>query len=385
MIDRISRSLMWMMAIMLFLPGCGADNEQTAERTGSNLLQVGVFSNRGASATCVVETIEALRIDTGIEPSAITAARIASGGLSDLDVLVFPGGSGSTQYNSMGLALGDTVSDYVINRGKGVVGICAGAYLLSDSKDYPCLRLISAGAVDIEHDKRGSAVVEVRFAAEGLELFPEMAGSNPGYIQYHDGPLLVPAEGADDTPLHRYATFISDVHCSADVPAGMTPGKIFLAGQEVGRGRVFACAGHPESTTGMRWLVPRMARWAAGEKMVEYGSNVVRPEVGEREIMHDDALEKELFWNLFADSPSVRISAMQTLVQLRHRNGFRWAVGMLRDPDPGVRAEAAGVLAEAEYTVALEDLEVALRKETDRACRSVMKDCLKRLRAMRAE
>jgi len=209
-----------------------------------------------------------------------------------------------------------------------------------------------------------------------------MSRHNPGYIQYHDGPLLVPAEGAGSAPLLVHASYVSDVHCSADAPAGMTPGKIFLAGQEVGKGRVYACSGHPESTSGMRWLVPRMVRWVAGEEPASYGSNVVRPEIGKREIMHDDAVEKELFWNLFDDNPKVRINALVTLVQLRHRNGFRWAVGMLRDRDPEVRFRAAQVLAGAEYTAALDDLEVAIERETNVRCREVMEESASKLRGM---
>lgn len=384
-LKRLSSLFALLVIFMSVLQACDQAGEHGGIDAGSEFIRVGVFSNRGASATCVLETMEALKIDPGIEPVKISAAEMMADSLRDVDVLVFPGGSGSTQNNSMGAMLGDMVRDFVISRGKGVVGICAGAYLISDTEDYPCLRLISAGAVDIEHDKRGSAVVEVKFTDEGVAMFPEMSGHNPGYIQYHDGPLLVPAEGAAGTPLLVHGNYVSDVHCSADAPAGMTPGKIFLASQEVGKGRVFACAGHPESTRGMRWLVPRMVRWAAKEEPVSYGRKVVRPEIGKREIMHDDAVEEELFWNLFNENPKVRINALMTLVELRHRNGFRWAVGMLRDRDPEVRSRAAMVLAGAEYTAALDDLEVAIERETDSSCRKVMEESAERLSEMRGK
>ena len=383
---KINKSLPAILILsMIFFAACQQSEQPERQRGRGGLVRAGVFNERGASATCVLETMEALKIDPGIEPFEISASEMMADSLRGVDVLVFPGGSGSTQNNSMGAMLGDMVNDFVISRGKGVVGICAGAYLISDTEDYPCLRLISAGAVDIEHDKRGSAVVEVKFTDEGVAMFPEMSGHNPGYIQYHDGPLLVPAEGAAGTPLLVHANYVSDVHCSADAPAGMTPGKIFLASQEVGKGRVFACAGHPESTRGMRWLVPRMVRWAAKEKPVSYGRKVVRPEIGKREIMHDDAVEEELFWNLFDEYPKVRINALVTLIELRHRNGFRWAVGMLRDRDPEVRSRAAMVLAGAEYTAALDDLKVAIERETDSSCRKAMEESAERLSEMRGE
>ncbi|MFO7914977.1 MAG: BPL-N domain-containing protein [Candidatus Krumholzibacteriales bacterium] len=379
------KSVSAVLLLLVLMPACQQPEKPVSESGGDGLIRAGVFNGRGASATCVLETIEALKIDPGIEPFEISAAEMMADSLRNVDVMVFPGGSGSTQNNSMGAMLGDMVKDFVIRGGKGVVGICAGAYLISDSEDYPCLRLISAGAVDIEHDKRGSAVVEMKFTDEGIAVFPEMSGHNPGYIQYHDGPLLVPAEGASGTPLLIHGNYLSDVHCSPDAPSGMTPGKIFLASQEVGEGRVFACAGHPESTRGMRWLVPRMVRWVAGEKQVSYGNDVVRPQIGKREIMHDDAVEKELFWNLFDDNPKVRINALVTLVELRHRNGFRWAVGMLRDRDPEVRSKAAMVLAGSEYTAALDDLEVAIEREGHSRCREILEESLQRLKSMRGE
>ncbi len=385
--NRVSALLI--LILIMVLPACRQSPDKpdgNAGRPGKEeIIRVGVFSGNGASATCVTETMEALKIDPAIAPRSISAAAMLGDSLKELDVLVFPGGSGSRQNNNLGSILGEMVKDFVMEKGNGVVGICAGAYLISDSRDYPCLRLISAGAVDIEHDKRGSAVAEVEFTRQGLKLFPEMREQKLGYIQYHDGPLLVPAGEGDNNPPVRHATLLSDIHCSPAAPAGVTPGKAFLVSQEVGGGRVFACAGHPESTRGMRWLVPRMVRWVARKEAVSYSPEVVRPQLGTGEIMHDDDREMDLFWKLFHDDPGVRISALERLVELRHRNGFRWAVGLLRDRAPSVRWRAAMVLAGAEYTAAMGDLETALEVERDEQCRATFRECLNRLKKMKGE
>lgn len=343
-------------------------------------IRVGVYMGDGASMACVTETYEALMIDPAMRPSFVSPTDIYTGKLSRFDVIVFPGGSGSRQNNSLGSGSHGIVRDFVIKKGKGVVGICAGGYLLSDSKGYPCLRLVEAGTVDREHDKRGSAVCEVSFTEKGLEIFPEMRGMDFGCIQYHDGPLFVPQSEDGYVDCVELAINRSDVHQAG--PAGMTAGKSFLLCQEAGKGRVFVSAGHPESTAGMRWMVPRMARWAAGRELVSYAPNVVRLGLCTGEIMHSDEFETELYWKLFDEDPAVRIETLRELRRYRYRNGFRWAAGMIRDSDPEVRAFAAELLAECEYTAATDKLEAVIEMEDDSACRMRLLKALADLKAM---
>ena len=343
-------------------------------------LHVVVFNGNGADPFCVMETLEALKIDKGIKPSAITAVELLSGNLNHVDVIVFPGGSGSKQYNNLGSSLIKKIRSFLLEDGKGVVGICAGAYLISTTPDYPCLNLVEANAIDREHDERGSALSEVSFSADGHKIFPEMKSLPFGYIQYHDGPVFIPSKNSAQPSFRELALFKSDIHLTGNAPAGMTPGKPFLLCQEVGKGRVFACAGHPESTIGMRWLVPRMARWAAKKELVVYSPEVVRPQLEKKEILHSDQVETELFWQLCVNNPAIQKSALEKLVALRFRNGSRWALGLLRDNNPDIRIAAAKALAETEYTVALPDLEAAVAVEKDPACKIELEKFLQHLK-----
>ncbi len=346
-------------------------------------IRAGVYMGDGASMACVLETFEALRIDPLIVPALVSPTDIYTGMLDKLDVLIFPGGSGSKQNLSMGSNSHAKVRDFVIEKGKGVVGLCAGGYLVSDSVDYPCLQLVEAGTVDRDHDKRGSALCEVSFTERGFEIFPEMKDFKYGYIQYHDGPLFVPPSAGEYKDCEELAVNRSDVHQTG--PEGITQGKAFLLCQETGAGRVFASAGHPESTVGMRWMVPRMVRWVARRELVSYPANVVRPEFGTAEIMHSDELETELFWKIFDEDPEIRMAAVRELREKRYRNGFRWAAGMIRDKSPEVRVFAANVLAEAEYTAAIDNLEAVIEEETDNACRMQLQKALADLKAMVAD
>jgi len=382
--ERITAVLLLIAAFGLNSSACAAsEGSVPAQRpTRMTPIRVGVFNGGGAATECVLETYEALRIDKEIHPSYIDAVDISLGRLKDLDVVVFPGGSGSRQYNSLGLGLREAIRDFVLKEGNGIVGICAGAYLISDTEGYPCLNLIDAHAVDREHDERGSALVEVSLSERGLAIFPEMKGCAKGYIQYHDGPLFIPSKGAPSPAYEELAAIESDVHLTGNAPAGMTPGKPLLLCREAGKGRVFACAGHPEGTAGMRWIVPRMARWAARKRLVSYSADVVSPSLNGNEIMHSDSLETALFWRLFDAGAETRMGALQKLVEMRYRSGVRWAVGMLRDTEPNVRSFAARVLIENEYTAAISDIEAAIRVEKDTRCRMNLEAYLIQLKQM---
>ncbi len=347
-------------------------------------LQVGVFDGSGASPDCVLETFEALRIDPVMRPRRVSAIQIAQGALKQLDVLIFPGGSGSAEYNNLGSGLRERIRAFVIQEGRGVVGICAGAYLISDTENYPCLNLISAAAIDRDHDERGSAVARVSFSKDGLSHFPEMKDMENGFLQYHDGPIFVPSRGASVPAYRELATLQSDIHQGGGAPASLTPGKPFLLCQQQGRGRVFACVGHPESTIGMRWMVARMARWAAGRNSIPYPSRNLRPGYTQKEILHDDSLETQAFWKLCGDDPGPIVEALHFLAAGRYRNGFRWAKGLLRHTAPEVRREAARHIVESEYTAALPDLEAAFHDEEDAATRRELAQCLKQLESLLA-
>ncbi len=376
-----------LVAVALFLILCvivfpGSNARLFGAENSQRPIRAAVFNANGADRFCIIETLEALKIDRDIEPSTISAVDIVTGNLKDVDVIVFPGGSGSKQYNSLGSSLRNRIRDFVLLEGKGVVGICAGAYLVSDTPGYPCLNLVKANGIDREHDVRGSALAQVSFTADGLEIFPEMKSIPFGYIQYHDGPVFIPSTDGAQPAYRELAVFKGDIHITKDAPAGMTPGKPFLLCEEAGKGRVFACAGHPESTPGMRWVVPRMVRWAAKKPMAAYATEVVRPERESREILHSDSLETEMFWQLCDTSAPTQENALKTLVDLRYRNGIRWAMGLLRDTNPGVRMAAAHVLAEAEYTAAIPDLEAAVAVEKDRACRIELETSLRLLKRL---
>lgn len=366
------------LVILFSLFSCqNIDKKDAPKNTVTNKLKVAVFKGNGAGAISVIETIEALKIDTGISAKAISASDIQAGKLSSFDALIFPGGSGSKELNNLGKSGKEIVEKFIREDGKGIVGICAGGYLLSSTKGYPNLSIASSVHVDRAHYNRGRGLVEFALSKEGEKVFPELVGKKM-FAQYYDGPVLVQSDSTPGT-YTEMATFVTDIHPDDYAPSGITPGKTFSLNEKVGNGKVFIIAGHPESTPGMRWMIPRMARWVCNSELVSYDKRWVRPEINNKAILFTRALkkkEKGLFWKLFNDSASVQINAMDELYALRSRPAVRWYIGMLRDTNPEVRKHAAELLMQTEYSYALPDLQEALKLENKDQNKNALREAI---------
>lgn len=351
---------------------------------GEKTLNVGVFNGFGASAGCVTDTVEAVKIDPGMKVFQVSANDILKGKLDELDVLVFPGGSGSRQTGNLGHMAIEKVRHFLRKQGKGVVGICAGAYLLSDTPNYACLNLFPVEAIDRDHDARGNGIIKCSMNEKGLEIFPELKKHKTHYLHYYEGPLCIPVKNAPSSFI-VLGDLISDVHHKEGAPAGMTPGKPSFMTANAGKGKVFLSVAHPETTPGMRWMVPRMVRWVAGMKPVAYSSLVVRPQLYTKEILFGKELRKKqskLFQALLYGNRKEKIAALQTLVDIHSWSARQWFPGLLRDKDPKVRTAAAKALADIEYTAIIDDLQTITDLEKDPATKKQLNSYLNQLKNM---
>ena len=351
--------------VALFLSSAWPVGAGSPEAQTPSPIFVGVFSGHGASASSLQNAVEALRVDPMIRAVRISAAEIAAGGLDGLDVILFPGGGGGRQRTDLGDKGAALVRSFVLDKGKGAVGLCAGAYLLSDTPEYACLHLCPLKAIDREHDERGHGLITFKPTAEGLEFFPELKGWGDGRIAYYEGPILVPAS---DGPISCtiLATMESDVHLENDAPAGMTPGRPLFARAEAGKGRVFLSAGHPEATPGLRWMVARAVRWVARRDAVPYTAVVVRPGLHGQEVLFDKALRDEEashFQILMYGAPQAKLLAIRRLAAMGSWDGPLWIRGFVRSGEKDVRVCAARNLVELEWTAGIPDLEAAVQTE----------------------
>ena len=348
-----------------------------------NKVRVGVFQGNGGAQTCIWETIASIQLDPDMTVRTITTGDIANGVLSDLDAIIIPGGEGAMQYMNLGEENMERIRNF-IRSGKGAVGICAGAYLFTDTPGYACMHINGGKAIDIEHDNRGHGISAFSLTAEGRKLFPELAKRDRSYVMYYEGPVLVKSDSVP-LPYTVMAMMETDVHEEGNAPANMTNNRPFFIANEYGKGRVFSSISHPEATPGMMWMIPRMVRWTLRMPVVAYSKRVVNPDLYNREILMTKAdLKKERgYYNTFLyGSPKEKIATLDWLQNCRSWDAKRWVQGLLFDNSPAVRERAARFIAETDYLPFLSDLEAACRVERNAQTKQSMMRHLEHLKAL---
>ena len=348
-----------------------------------NKVRVGVFQGNGGAQTCIWETIASIQLDPDMAVRTITTGDIANGVLKDLDAIIIPGGEGTTQYMNLGEENMERIRNF-IRSGKGAVGICAGAYLFTDTPGYACMHINGGKAIDIEHDNRGHGISAFSLTAEGKKLFPELAKRDKSYVMYYEGPVLVKSDNIP-LPYTTMAIMETDVHEEGNAPANMTNNRPFFIANEYGKGRVFSSISHPEATPGMMWMIPRMVRWTLRMPVVAYSKRVVNPDLYNREILmtKDDLRKERGYYRTFLyGSPKEKIAALDWLQNCRSWDAKRWVQGLLFDNSPAVRERAARFIAETDYLPFLSDLEAACRVERNAQTKQSMMRHLEHLKAL---
>lgn len=357
--------------LALLMQGCGQKQPAiTEEKKDSSKLRIGILEAHGGAQSCVWEAFEAIALDAEMVPQYVSPAQIASGALDSLDALVIPGGGGARQWLNLNHSNHTLLEQYVRNGGT-IVGICAGAYLLSSTPNYACLRLSGLRAIDIEHDNRGHGLARVSLTDAGKELFPELSKQDTLLVYYYEGPVIDTVgwqRVSDSLALINFATMHSDVHTEGNAPSNMTNERPFIVGSSLGKGRTVSVVGHPEFTPGVRWMIPRLTRWALGLPLGTYPAAAVKPTLHEKECLFTQEMlhhEAALYDTLLYGTPDQRIAALEWLKKHHSWDAQRWVQGLLYDSCANVRQAATRYILETEYTHYLPDLKAAQLKEKD--------------------
>lgn len=376
---------LWLIVTVMLAPACTQQAETNQPETSSAKTKVAIFYGHGASETCSWEAEASARLNPNHDVTPVTTKDIAAGILDEMDVLVIPGGGGSTEFLNLGTGNHERMKAFV-ERGGGLVGICAGAYLISETPDYSCLSMSGGKAIDIEHDNRGRGVAKVTLTDEGKKWFPEVADRDTIYIMYYEGPVIVPAN--EEAPAYTVQGMMqSDVHVEGNAPENMTNNKPFYYLTPYGEGLVFSIVGHPEATPGMQWMLARAIEKVSpksrdNEELYIYEAPIMNPDKFGREILMDKPnrqTESSLFQTLLYAGDEDKQDAM---VWLREHNSWsakRWLQGLLFDASPAVRKTAAETVEWTLYGYYLKDLKKALSVETDPDAKQAMEKALKTL------
>ena len=234
-------------------------------------MRIGVYShstNETKAAGIVRVFTQILTPEKGFSVQRIKPEDIRNGILTNLDVIVMPGGSGSKQATNLETSGREAIQQFVRNGG-GYVGICAGAYLASSHYAWS-LHLINARVIDREHWARGKGNIILTLSDLGQKALghPEKEVE----VYYGQGPLY--GRGTNDAlpPYEELATYKTEVakeNVPPDVPMGVMQGTTAIARGEYGKGRVICYSPHPEKPfQPVFHLIENGVRWAAGREPI---------------------------------------------------------------------------------------------------------------------
>ncbi len=254
-------------AVLLLIAHCSFTQAE-------DLVRVAVFEGDGVGKS-VNELLDALEGDdtSQFEVRRITADQIQAGGLSEVDVLVHPGGSGSGQAKALGEQGRKAVTKFV-DGGGGYLGVCAGGYLATNDYSWS-LNLIDAKVVDRKHWARGKGTVSLRLSPTGTAFF----GHAPEQIEIHygQGPLLGRREWDDENvPNYQSLAIYDSEIAEKGAPSGVMSGTSAIVRARYGAGRVFCFSPHPEVTEGREGMISVAVEWLA-QKVDEHA--VENPEI----------------------------------------------------------------------------------------------------------
>ncbi len=378
----MKKTILFILGISFLAFSC--NNANTNENNNVNLnnttYKVGVFDGHGGAQTCIWEAYNAISVDPDMTPYYVTSADIADGILDNLDALLIPGGGGSRQYLNLGKVNEEKIKKFVAD-GNGIIGICAGAYLLSNTPEYSCFAMNGAKAIDIEHDNRGHGICKFTLNENGKKIFPQLADRDTCYVMYYEGPVYVESDN-DSIKYNVFATMESDVHEEGNAPKNMTNNKPFIIGNDYGKGKVISCIAHPEATPGMIWMIPSMVRWSINAEPINYKDEVVNPNVFNKEIlMSIDDLRKEssLFKVFLYGTAEEKIEALDWLQDHHSWDAKRWIQGLLYDKDASVRVRASKYIADINYLQYLDDVKAIYNNETNPEVKNSIKVNLDKL------
>ena len=230
---------------------------QAATTTASSHFMPGVkvalYQGPGTSGKGPLNLLQRLNTGTNSSIVQVSPEEIRHGVLTNYDVVIFAGGSGSAQATALGDAGRDVVRQYI--------GICAGAYLATSGFSWG-LKIINAQTVSSKW-RRGVGEVKMELTETGRGILGERAGEFA--VHYANGPIVKPAN-KPELPAYKCLAYFRTELAKNDSPPGVMVDSPAVIAAEYKRGRVVCISPHPEQTAGLDEIVPRVVKWVSAQK-----------------------------------------------------------------------------------------------------------------------
>ncbi|MBQ6010615.1 MAG: hypothetical protein IJL17_18955 [Kiritimatiellae bacterium] len=231
----------------------------TAEPQCAAPLKVGVYADRGPGGIGAVEWFRLVDESPEMELHLLDGAAVRAGALDGLDLLVMPGGSSMTEFDSLGTNGVERMKAFVRNGG-GYVGTCAGCCLLMDGpkKRARMMPWNSSGS------EGNTMFPTIKLNAKGAKALGLEEGSH--VMRYHGGPFLQPTTNVIvDAHMEIWGTFDAEATFKGRINQKKKMyGSGAVVGGTYGKGRVFVTSAHPEYFNGTLYVIEAALKYVTG-------------------------------------------------------------------------------------------------------------------------
>ena len=204
-------------------------------------LKVGVYADKGPGGIGAVEWFRLVDESPEMELHLLDGAAVRAGALDGLDLLVMPGGSSMTEFDSLGTNGVAKMKEFM-RAGGGYIGTCAGCCLLMDGLKKRA-RVFPWNTHGSESDLFFPQFKLTPAGQKALGL-----GEGPHVIRYHGGPFMWPTTNRiADAKVEVWGTYNAEASFKGQLKKEKKMyGAAAIIGGTYGKGRLFATSAHPE-------------------------------------------------------------------------------------------------------------------------------------------
>ena len=235
----------------------------TDSMAGPAATRIALYKGPGTGGNGPPNLLARLNTGTSTSITEVSPEQIRGGVLSNYDVAIFAGGSGSKQAEALG-ETGRAAVQKFVGEGGGYIGICAGAYLATTG--YPwSLGLINARTISPKW-QRGRGNVKLELTEHGRSIIDERTGQFD--CVYHNGPIVKPDTKEGLPPIDVLAWFRTEF-AENGTPAGIMVDSPAIYAGTYKRGQVICVSPHPEQTAGLEEFIPHAVNWVTAKDKSE--------------------------------------------------------------------------------------------------------------------
>lgn len=316
-------------------------------------IAVGIYKATGFEYLNIKYIAEALKIDGGIVYVTLTDADVLKTKLENIDVIIFHGMLNGQKIEKFDDEIAGIFKNFISKNGKGAIGICNGGEILTNSQDCQSLGLVNIELKENSLSNFNTGLIKFKLSEQGVKLFPELENFDNLIIDFNQGSEI------------KILDTISDINVLGEIANAEVSFPMFIT-SKYGKGKIIITNANPESTPGMRWMIPRMVRWSINKKFISYNNNVFRPDLLVNEVNLDNELNgkiENLILQLDEGKKDEIISAMDELQEIYPWIAAEKVRSLLIEKNNDIKLRAAKYLVDIEYTIVIDDLKKLIKSE----------------------